>query len=174
MGGTLQRLLMELSQHTTVLSQHATVLNRHAASEAGVDRRFDELLDADAKPLVDYYGLPEPARAGVSYPMGMVLGLLDLASGLFVRGGVFDVFAHDLHGAVAVHDSLLSGDVLVGGSGALLSLSHRAAQPQAGCFAVFGCIRTTGQETRESCIGSGLNEIRGREIRGLVLWCARP
>jgi hypothetical protein len=128
--GALQRLLMELSQHTTVL-------NRHTASEARV-----LIVDStnfsmpDAKPLVDYYGLPEPARAGVSYPMGMVLGLLDLASGLFVRGGVFDVFAHDLRGAVAVHDSLLSGDVLVGDR-AFCSFCHIVLLNRRGVFCCF-------------------------------------
>jgi hypothetical protein len=83
----LQRLLIELGQQTASPGQRVLVIDSANFSMA------------DTRPLTDYFGLPEPSRAGVSYPMGMVLGLLDLASGLFVRGGVFDVFAHDLRGA---------------------------------------------------------------------------
>ena len=143
----LQRLLIELAQTTAACGQRILVVDSSNFSMS------------DSKPLVDYFGLPQPARVGLSYPMGMVLGLLDLASGLFVRGAVFDVFAHDLRGAVAVHDSLRAGDVLVGDR-AFCSFCHIELLNRRGVFCCFG-----------------LHQKRSTQKLGIVRWkrrCQRP
>jgi hypothetical protein len=89
----LQRLLAELCD--AALHQLADDDRRDGGRDGGrdgageggriyaVDSTGCSLPDTPA--LRRRFGLPAPARVGVSYPMAMVLGLLDLASGLFVR-----------------------------------------------------------------------------------------
>jgi hypothetical protein len=82
------------------------------------------------------FGLPAPGRVGVSYPTGMIMGLLDLASGLFVRAAAFSIFVHDQRGVLAVHDGLRRGDILVGDR-AFCSFGHIALLNQRGVLCCF-------------------------------------
>jgi hypothetical protein len=77
----------------------------------------------DTPELRKHFGLPRPGVVGVSYPTSMILGLLDLASGLFVRANAFAIFTSDLRQTIAVHRSLSAGDILVGDR-AFCSLPH--------------------------------------------------
>jgi hypothetical protein len=143
----LQRLLGEVSHTASPTTQRIFAVDSSNFSMS------------DSKPLVDYFGLPQPSRVGVSYPMGMVLGLLDLASGLFTRAAVFDVFAHDLRGVIAVHDALRPGDVLVGDR-AFCSFCHIVLLNRRG---VFCCFR--------------LHQKRSGQKLGVVRWkrrCVQP
>lgn len=110
---------------------------------------------ADTPALRGLFGLPQPCRPGVSYPLAMVMGLLDLASGMFVRAAVFAAFVHDQRGVVAVHDALRSGDILVGDR-AFCSYVHLALLQQRG---IYGCFRLHQQR----CAGR----------LGVVIWSKR-
>jgi hypothetical protein len=106
----LQRLLSEHCQRALQLAAGGS------SSSAGriyvTDSTGCSLPDTPA--LRERFGMPAPQREGVSYPMAMVLGLIDLASGLFVRAALFPIFVNDQRGATAVHQTLRAGDLLVG------------------------------------------------------------
>ena len=104
----LQRMLVELSDAALT----------HVPRQEGQARVYAvdsfNLTLADTPALRQRFGLPQPVKVGVSYPMCMVIGLVDLACGLFIRAAAFAVFVHDQRGAVAVHEALGQGDILVG------------------------------------------------------------
>jgi hypothetical protein len=99
----------------------------------------------DTPQLRRHFGLPAVARPGVSYPTAMILGLLDLASGLFVRAAVCPIFTADLRGVLQVHSDLQAGDVLVGDR-AFCSFGHIALLRARG---VFCCFRLHQSRLRE-------------------------
>jgi hypothetical protein len=103
----LQQLVVELG----TLAQKASADADHPRVYV-VDSTGCSMPDTPA--LRRRFTLPAPARVGVSYPMAMIMGLLDLASGLFVRAAAFAVFVHDQRGFVAVHEALHEGDIVVG------------------------------------------------------------
>jgi hypothetical protein len=140
----LQRLLAELCD--AALHQLADDDRRDGGRDGGrdgageggriyaVDSTGCSLPDTPA--LRRRFGLPAPARVGVSYPMAMVLGLLDLASGLFVRAAAFHLFVHDQRGVLAVHQALRDGDILVGDRAfcSFVHLALLAARGVSCCF----------------------------------------
>ena len=113
----LQQLLAELTE--SALTQCRVARSCVAGTPSPGDTRV-YVTDGfgcsmpDTPPLRRRFGLPTPARVGVSYPMGMVLGLLDLASGLFVRAAAFPIFVNDARAVRAIHDALRPGDILLG------------------------------------------------------------
>lgn len=69
----------------------------------------------DTKALRERFGLRSGQQPGVGYPVASIMGMLDLASGLFVQMPALPMFAHDMRGVIGLHDdSLRKGDVLVG------------------------------------------------------------
>ncbi len=91
----------------------------------------------DARPLRDHFGLQRTQTPGVGYPVGKVMGLLDAATGLFVKLLMFTPFVHDLRGVIGLHESLRRGDILLGDR-AFCSFAHLHLLSRAG---VFGCFR---------------------------------
>lgn len=117
----LQRLLREHCQRALQLA--AGPASPAAARIYIIDSTGCSLPDTPA--LRQRFGMPAPQQVGVSYPMAMVMGLLDLASGLFVRAALFPIFVHDQRGAAAAHQTLQAGDILVGDR-AFCSYAHIA------------------------------------------------
>ena len=107
----LQQLLMELTDAARPLCRRLTPLP-NGTQVYVVDGSGWSM--PDTRVLRRRFGLPPPAQVGVSYPVGMVLGLLDLASGLFVRAAAFPLLVKDARGVLAVHEALHAGDILVG------------------------------------------------------------
>ena len=91
---------------------------------------------SDTAPLRQHFGLPGSTQVGVGYPVAKLLGLLDVASGLFVRMLALPLFVHDMRHVVRLHAMLRPGDVLLGDR-AFCSYAHVALLNSAGVFACF-------------------------------------
>lgn len=131
----LGRLLLELTSASSVETCDAATTGTSPRIYVADSTSFST---CDTPQLRKRFGLPHPRRVGVSYPVGMVMGLLDLASGLFVRATAFDVFRHDQPGVISVHQALRDGDILVGDR-AFCSYCHIALLNRRGvrcCFRV--------------------------------------
>ncbi len=90
----------------------------------------------DTPALREHFGIYPGAKAGVAYPMGKLLGLLDAASGLFVQLLATPLLSHDSSQLVHVHPMLQAGDILLGDR-AFCSFVHVAllnARGVLGCF----------------------------------------
>ena len=90
----------------------------------------------DTPQLREHFGLPPGTQAGVGYPVAKLLGLLDVATGLFVDMLALPLFVHDLRHVVRLHSVLRAGDVLLGDR-AFCSFAHVALLDAAGVFACF-------------------------------------
>ena len=74
----------------------------------------------DTPELREHFGLPKGRRAGVkgvAYPVAKILGLLDLATGIFVRVLAQPLYTHEFATVSGVHDFLRAGDILLGDRG---------------------------------------------------------
>jgi hypothetical protein len=91
---------------------------------------------SDTPKLRKHFGLPQNTKTGVSFPLAKILGLLDLASGLFVEMIASPLFVHEMRGVTGVHDALQSGDILLGDR-AFCSWTHFALLNLKGVFACF-------------------------------------
>ena len=91
----------------------------------------------DAPELAAHFHLPQQTRPGVGYPAGKLMGLLDLATGMFVSLLALPLFGHDVRGAVEAHPMLRIGDILLGDR-AFCSFAHLALLNARG---VFACVR---------------------------------
>jgi hypothetical protein len=91
----------------------------------------------DTKELRGHFGLPAGAWPGVGYPSGKLMGLLDLATGLFVSLLALPLFTHDMRGVIDLHPLLREGDILLGDR-AFCSFCHLALLNVRG---VFACVR---------------------------------
>ena len=91
---------------------------------------------SDTPPLREHFGLPAGTQVGVGYPVAKLLGLLDAASGLFVRMLALPLFVHDMRHVTRLHALLGPGDVLLGDR-AFCSYAHVALLNAAGVFACF-------------------------------------
>lgn len=76
------------------------------------------------------------AKAGVSYPVAKLVGLLDAATGLFVQLLAAPLYSHDLRQIPSVHAMLRPGDLLLGDR-AYCSFAHVALLNIRGVFACF-------------------------------------
>jgi hypothetical protein len=77
------------------------------------------------------------AKAGVSYPVAKLVGLMDAATGLFVQLLAAPLYTHDLrYTMTVVHPMLRAGDVLLGDR-AYCSFAHIALLSMRGVFACF-------------------------------------
>ena len=75
----------------------------------------------DTPELRDHFDLPPGTKPGVGYPMGKLMGLHDLATGMFVSlldfgelsRAALPLFQHDMRGVIALHPMLREGDILL-------------------------------------------------------------
>ena len=104
----------------------------------------------DTPALRGHFGLWPGGTPGVAYPMGKLLGLLDAATGLFVRVLAFPVLVHDLSRVARLHPSLSPGDVLLGDR-AFCSFAHFALLAGRG---VLACCRL--HQARKPAGGHGV------------------
>jgi hypothetical protein len=91
----------------------------------------------DTPELHEHFQLPAGTRAGVGYPGGKLLGLLDAGTGLFVRLLALPLFQHDMRAVLGVHPCLRAGDILLGDR-AFCTFAHLALLQARG---VFACVR---------------------------------
>ena len=113
---------------------------------------------ADTPSLRRRFGLPANQFPGVGYPQASILGLMDLATGLFLRLVVRSVFTHDLRGAIRVHAALQPGDILLADR-AFAGFAHLALLAQRGIACVF-------RLSAASHKGAGDGTARWRRRRG--------
>lgn len=136
---------------------------RWAGEHARPDRRLagcprvlvvdgSNFTTADTPELRAHFGLWPGGNPGVAYPMGKLLGLLDAATGLFVRVLACPVLVHDLSRVARLHPSLRAGDVLLGDR-AFCSFAHFALL---GARGVLACCR--------------LHQARAAGGRGVTRW----
>ena len=91
----------------------------------------------DTPELREHFGLGPRQKPGVGYPTGKIMGLLDAATGLFVRLVALPLFTHDMRGVLSLHSYLRAGDILLGDR-AFCSYVHFCLLAEAG---VYGCFR---------------------------------
>jgi len=91
---------------------------------------------SDEPELREHFGLPQGTRAGVGYPLAKIMGLMDVATGLFVQMLCLPLFVHEMRAVVNVHAMLRSGDILLGDR-AFCSFVHLALLNARGVFCCF-------------------------------------
>lgn len=93
---------------------------------------------SDTPDLRRHFGLVKArgAKAGVSYPVAKLVGLMDAATGLFVQLLAAPLYTHDLRHSLCAHAMLRSGDLLLGDR-AYGSFAHIALLNLRGVFACF-------------------------------------
>jgi hypothetical protein len=127
---------------------------------------------ADTPGLRERFGLYPGARPGIGYPMGKLLGLLDLATGMFIQMLAMPVLVHDMSLVASVHSALLAGDILLGDR-AFCSFAHFALLAQRG---VFACCRL--HQNRKGQGGSGTHRWHKDKVppawMGAAQWAAMP
>lgn len=92
---------------------------------------------SDTLELREHFGLPAGVTPGVGYPMAKIMGLMDLATGMFASLLGVPLFQHDMRSVIGLHPMLQKGDILLGDR-AFCSFAHLALLNAAG---VFGCFR---------------------------------
>jgi hypothetical protein len=107
----------------------------------------------DTPALRAHFALPPGTREGVGYPMGKLMGLLDLATGMFVSLLALPLFTHDMRGVVELHPMLRPGDILLGDR-AFCSFCHFALLNARG---VLACMRLHQRRKEKS---SGISRWR--------------
>lgn len=88
----------------------------------------------DTPELAAHFDLAPGTQPGVGYPMGKLLGLLDLATGMFVGLLALPLFAGDMRGVIDLHPMLRAGDILLADR-AFCSYAHLAMLRMRGVFA---------------------------------------
>lgn len=68
----------------------------------------------DTPELSAHFHLPPGGTPGVGYPMGKIMGLLDLATGMFTGLVGLPLFEHDARSGLTIHPMLRAGDILLG------------------------------------------------------------
>jgi hypothetical protein len=91
---------------------------------------------SDESCLREHFHLPQGTKPGIGYPLAMVMGLMDLASGLIVQMLCLPLLVHEMSVVVNVHDALRKGDILLGDR-AFCSYAHLALLNARGVFACF-------------------------------------
>lgn len=92
---------------------------------------------SDTTELRKHFGLPSGVKEGVGYPMMQLMGLMDLATGMFATLLGVPLFSHDMRSVIGLHPMLRPTDILLGDR-AFCSFTHVALLNAAG---VFGCFR---------------------------------
>lgn len=91
----------------------------------------------DTPELARHFHLPRPSRAGVGYPTGKLMGLLNAVTGMFQSLLGLPLFDHDMRGGIGLHPMLRGGDILLGDR-AFCSFAHFALLQARG---VLACMR---------------------------------
>lgn len=91
---------------------------------------------SDMQDLVKHFGLPPGAKPGIGYPVGKAMALMDYATGMFTKLLPVHQFTHDMRGAIGLHPSLKTGDILLGDT-AFCSFAHVCLLTRLGVDAVF-------------------------------------
>jgi hypothetical protein len=139
------RARLPLAMFTSLLDalvQSARCVGERAADGARMLGRRVLIVDcsnfsmSDEPALHEHFHLPQGTRPGIGYPLAMVMGLIDAASGLFVQMLCLPLLVHDMRAVVNVHASLQSGDILLGDR-AFCSFAHLALLNARGVFACF-------------------------------------
>jgi len=107
---------------------------------------------ADTPELAARFPLPQQSRAGVAYPMGKLMGLLDATTGMFLSLLALPLFEHDVRCGIGLHPMLRAGDILLGDR-AFCSFAHFALLQARG---VLACMR--------------LHQARKDQTHGRRLW----
>lgn len=102
----------------------------------------------DTPELRKHFGLPPGSIPGVSYPVGKLMGLLDLATGMFISLLALPLLTHDVRGVIRLHPMLRKGDILLGDR-AFCSYCHLTLLNARG---VFACVRLH-QKRKEKASG---------------------
>ena len=112
---------------------------------------------SDTPPLREHFGLPAGTQVGVGYPVAKLLGLLDAASGLFVRMLALPLFVHDMRHVTRLHAMLGPGDVLLG------DRARSAAMPMWRCSTRPACSRASActSDARPRAAGAAGSSIGG-------------
>jgi hypothetical protein len=103
----------------------------------------------DTLELREMFGLPKGCRAGaagVAYPVAKILGLLDLATGIFTKVLTQPLYTHEFATVSGVHAFLRAGDILIGDRG-FSSYVHLGMLWTRG---VYGCFRLHQQRKYKS------------------------
>jgi len=125
----------------------------------------------DTKKLRAHFGLPAGAREGVGYPSGKLMGLLDLATGMFVSLLALPLFTHDMRGVISLHPMLQTGDILLGDR-AFCSFCHFVLLNARG---VFGCMRLhQRRKEKKSGISRWKKPAKMPEWMDLAQWALMP
>ena len=134
--------LAMLTSLLDALVQSARCVGERAADGARMLGRRVLIVDgsnfsmSDEPALHEHFHLPQGTKPGIGYPLAMVMGLLDAASGLFVQMLCLPLLVHDMRAVVNVHAALQSGDILLGDR-AFCSFAHLALLNARGVFACF-------------------------------------
>ena len=91
----------------------------------------------DTPELARHFHIPQQSKAGVGYPTGKLMGLLNAVTGMFESLLGLPLFDHDMRGGIGLHAMLRAGDILLGDR-ALCSFAHFALLEARG---VFACMR---------------------------------
>lgn len=68
----------------------------------------------DTPQLRKHFGVPPRQKPAVGYPVGKLMGILDLVSGMLIHALAAPLFTHDMRGIAHLHPMLQGGDVLIG------------------------------------------------------------
>ena len=112
---------------------------------------------SDTPPLRRWFGLSGATKVGVGFPLGRILGLLDLASGMFLTVCATPLVINDMWCVSRVHGMLRSGDIVLGDR-AFCSWTYFSLLNLHG---VYGCFRV--HPGRKIGLGCGLGRGHGRQ-----------
>jgi len=103
--------------------------------------------------------------------MGKLMGLLDLATGMFVSLLAQPLFWHDMRGAIGLHPMLRPGDILLGDR-AFCSFCHLAMLNARG---VFACMRLhQRRKEKTSCVSRWKRPTKPPAWMDLAQWALMP
>jgi hypothetical protein len=143
----LQSLLQWVNEQAQEVMSQSSRLRRRIFVVDGSSYSMQDTAEHSA-----HYDHPPGAKVGVGYPMGKILGLLDLASGMFTSLLALPLFEHDARSGLLVHSMLKAGDILVGDR-AFCTFAHLAMLQMRG---IYGCMR--------------LHQKRKNQTRGRQTW----
>jgi len=141
------RLPLEL---LTLLLQHvAARASQGAAAASWLGHRvlvtdMSSCTLADTPALQEHFGQPRGQKSGCGFPAAKLLGLMDLASGMFVQMLMLPLYVHERN-VLALHPMLRAADVLLGDRG-FCSFVHLALLQLRRVHAVFKQPRHRGTD----------------------------
>jgi hypothetical protein len=125
----------------------------------------------DTPELRDHFDLPRGTKPGVGYPTGKLMGLLDLATGMFHSLLAQPLFTHDMRGVLCLHPTLQTGDILLGDR-AFCSFCHFVLLNARG---VFACMRLhQRRKENKSCVSRWKRPAKPPEWMDLIQWTLMP